>query len=514
MKRESNGRRATNSVWVGNLPLGSRFPIRVQSMTNTDTLDSEGSAAQARQIADAGGEIVRFTAQGATQARNLSEIRQLLDESGCRIPMVADIHFNPEAAFEAACRVEKVRINPGNFIDPRAHFAKVEYTDEEYAQELEKLEERFIKLLNICREHRTALRIGVNHGSLSDRIMTRYGDTPEGMVESAMEFLRVCKKEHFDNVVVSMKSSNVTVMVSAYRQLAEAMASEDMYYPLHLGVTEAGDGRQGRVKSSVGIGTLLAEGLGDTIRVSLTEAPEAEIPVGRLLADYIESKGRRARTAAIKYSSTECGNVGGDNLPVVVGVDLQPDDPRLSDGSILICQSENPQKFIEESRASGDTRPIVLKLNYNENNLELLQIKASVDAGGVLLDGYADGLWIENSGDIATEELTELALEILQTVRLRFSHIEYIACPGCGRTLFDLQQTLAKVKAATAHLNGLKIAVMGCIVNGPGEMADADFGYVGAAPGKVTLYRGTQVVERNIPHEEAVERLLALIEKQ
>jgi (E)-4-hydroxy-3-methylbut-2-enyl-diphosphate synthase len=291
------------------------------------------------------------------------------------------------------------------------------------------------------------------------------------------------------------------------------MASEEMYYPLHLGVTEAGDGRQGRVKSAVGIGTLLAEGLGDTIRVSLTEAPEAEIPVGRLLADYIESKGRRARTAAIKYSSTECGNVGGDNLPVVVGVDLQPDDPRLSDGSILICQSGNPQKFIEESRASGDTRPIILKLNYNENNLELLQIKASVDAGGVLLDGYADGLWIENSGDIATEELTELALEILQTVRRRFSHIEYIACPGCGRTLFDLQQTLAKVKAATAHLNGLKIAVMGCIVNGPGEMADADFGYVGAAPGKVTLYRGTQVVERNIPQEEAVERLLALIEK-
>jgi (E)-4-hydroxy-3-methylbut-2-enyl-diphosphate synthase len=511
MKRESNGRRKTSTAWIGNLPLGSRFPIRVQSMNNTDTLDSEASARQAQQIAEAGGEIVRFTAQGVTQAQNLTNIRTLLNQEGCLIPMVADIHFNPEAAFEAAQRVEKVRINPGNFIDPRAHFKKVEYSDSEYAEELKRLENRFIKLLDICREHNTALRIGVNHGSLSDRIMTRYGDTPEGMVESALEFLRVCKRQNFNNVVVSMKSSNVIVMVTAYRLLAEAMSQEDMYYPLHLGVTEAGDGRQGRVKSAVGIGTLLAEGLGDTIRVSLTEAPEAEIPVGRILADYIETKGRKPRTATIKYKSTACGNVGGDNIPVVMGVDLQPNDLRLINGEILICESDSPKTFIEESRMSGDTRPIILKINYYEDSLDQLQIKASVDLGSILLDGYADGIWIENHGNIPQEEVLLLGLEILQTVRRRFSHIEYIACPGCGRTLFDLQQTLAKVKEATAHLNGLKLAVMGCIVNGPGEMADADFGYVGAAPGKITLYKGTQIIERNIPQDEAVERLLKLI---
>ena len=429
-------------------------------MTTTPTDDTEACVAQARRIIAAGGEYVRFTTQGVREAENLKNIKAALLAEGITTPLVADVHFNPHVADVAALYVEKVRINPGNYVDTARTFRQLTYTDQEYAAEVQKIRDRLVPFLNICREHGTAIRLGVNHGSLSDRIMSRYGDTPEGMVESCMEFLRVCVDEQFTDVVISIKASNTVVMVQTVRLLVHKMDQEGMAFPIHLGVTEAGEGEDGRIRSAVGIGALLGEGIGDTIRVSLSEDPEAEIPVARKLVAYAEESAR-VRTLA------------------------------------------------REACLEG-----VLTLDYEENDLENLQLKAAMDAGALLIDGVAHDLVIHNVGDsISESQLRDTAEAILQAARVKFSKNDYISCPGCGRTLYKLQETIARIKAATVHLKGLKIAIMGCIVNGPGEMADADYGYVGAARGKVSLYRRKECVEKNIPEEDAVEKLLALIEK-
>lgn len=546
-------RRPTVAVAVGGTVIGSGYPIRLQSMTTTDTNNTDASVAQSKAIADAGGELVRLTAQGRREAENLAAIHSALRSSGYTVPLVADIHFNPAAAIIAATHVEKVRINPGNFVDKRADFTHVEYTDAEYAEELSRLRAKFIEFLDVCRSHGTAIRIGVNHGSLSDRIMSRYGDTPAGMVESAMEFLRICRDENFDSVVLSMKSSNVRVMVSAYRMMAMAMEEADMHYPLHLGVTEAGEGEDGRIKSAVGIGTLLADGLGDTIRVSLTEAPEAEIPVAAELVAHFDGRDTHAPIPEIAWdtydpyeyrrrASMAVGNVGGENPPVVVGsaagADLSAEDAALwlplrlstltaeaieslksNPYTIILVDTDNINSvgecraFFARLSAEGIAAPVVLHRRYAETSLQSLQLKAAADLGALLIDGFGDGVYIENSGSsISAEELLSLSLGILQAARVRISKTEFISCPGCGRTLYDLQQTVSRIRSRCGHLVGLKIAVMGCIVNGPGEMADADYGYVGAGVGQITLYRGKEVIRRNIPQNEALDGLVALIE--
>lgn len=541
MSEFSYHRRPTLEVRVGNTAIGGNNPVRIQSMASTSTMDTEASVAQARRIVDAGAELVRFTAQGVREAANLGEIRRRLRESGCDVPLVADIHFNPRAAFAAAEQVEKVRINPGNFVDPGRTFRKIEYTDEEYAAELRRLEEALVPFLETCRANDTAIRLGVNHGSLSDRIMSRYGDTPAGMVESAMEFLRVCRSHGFDRVVISIKASNVVVMVETVTRLVEAMDAEEMHYPLHLGVTEAGDGEDGRIKSAVGIGALLREGIGDTIRVSLSEEPEAELPVARKIMDYIDlmataapvvapSDGRFRLGKGMRRISREIGAVGGSRVPVVPAVDgitglkeidaeaviagkidIAPDDIIL-----LSASGEVPGMTLEAAMnilvAEGIDNPVILRGVYNGPDADTVRLRASIDLGALLLKGFADGIEIVSDA-LTPDEASRLALAILQSARLRISHTEYIACPGCGRTLFDLQQTLARVKEATSHLKGLKIGVMGCIVNGPGEMADADYGYVGAGVGKISLYKGKECVEKNIPAEEAVSHLVELIKK-
>lgn len=541
MSEFSYHRRPTLEVRVGNTAIGGNNPVRIQSMASTSTMDTEASVAQARRIVDAGAELVRFTAQGVREAANLGEIRRRLRESGCDVPLVADIHFNPRAAFAAAEQVEKVRINPGNFVDPGRTFRKIEYTDEEYAAELRRLEEALVPFLETCRANDTAIRLGVNHGSLSDRIMSRYGDTPVGMVESAMEFLRVCRSHGFDRVVISIKASNVVVMVETVTRLVEAMDAEEMHYPLHLGVTEAGDGEDGRIKSAVGIGALLREGIGDTIRVSLSEEPEAELPVARKIMDYIDLMATAAPVVAprdgrfrlgkgMRRISREIGAVGGSRVPVVPAVDgitglkeidaeaviagkvdIAPDDIIL-----LSASGEVPGMTLEAAMnilvAEGIDNPVILRGVYNGLDADTVRLRASIDLGALLLKGFADGIEIV-SDSLTPDEASRLALAILQSARLRISHTEYIACPGCGRTLFDLQQTLARVKEATSHLKGLKIGVMGCIVNGPGEMADADYGYVGAGVGKISLYKGKECVEKNIPAEEAVSHLVELIKK-
>jgi (E)-4-hydroxy-3-methylbut-2-enyl-diphosphate synthase len=536
-------RRPTSTTRVGDVLIGSDYPVRLQSMNNTSTNDIAASADQAERIAAAGADIDRLTAQGEREARSMGEIRKELRRRGCQIPLVADIHFNPKAAFAAATEVEKVRINPGNFVDPGRVFKQLEYTDEEYARELQKIEDTFGPFLELCRKHSTAVRIGVNHGSLSDRIMSRYGDTPAGMVESAMEFLRVAVKHDFHDIVISIKASNTVVMVHTVRLLVDAMDKEDMHFPLHLGVTEAGDGEDGRVRSAAGIGTLLAQGIGDTIRVSLSEDPECEIPVARELADYIAS---RSNAPSIKGSTApgydpvnpqqrtthRIGNVGGGSLPVVAGYDIiEPgtiladaslpheqlvDIARTEPGKVMVLTSSHPNPVGELSAAihaltaSGIQIPIIARLTYNGLDPEKVVIRSSADFGALLLNGLIDG--IDLVADTITEEARHrLALGILQATRRRISRTEFVSCPGCGRTLFDLQSTVKIVKEATSHLKGLKIAVMGCIVNGPGEMADADYGYVGAAAGNVSIYRGKTPVEKNIPSELALERLIALL---
>ena len=476
-------RRISSVARVGSIGIGGDNPIRIQSMATVDTNDTEGCVSQAKRIIDAGGELVRFTTQGTREAENMKNISARLKADGYHQPLVADVHFTAHTADVAALYCEKVRINPGNYVDPGRTFKHLEYTDEEYAAELRKIEAKLVPFINICKEHHTAVRIGVNHGSLSDRIMSRYGDTPEGIVESCMEFLRIFRREQFNDVVISIKASNTVVMVTTVRLLVKAMDAEDMHYPLHLGVTEAGEGEDGRIKSAVGIGALLTEGIGDTIRVSLSEEPECEIPVARKLVDLIP----------------ECSQLRQE----------------------------------AEAGIKGDT----ITLALDAPDYETLQLKAAMAVGALLIDKKAHQLIIRNP-DYPEEKLVELADAILQAARIKFTKTEYISCPGCGRTLYNLQETIAKIKAAIKQeqcelariaereparleevkaaikgLVGLKIGIMGCIVNGPGEMADADYGYVGAGRGKISLYKAKECVEKNIPEAEAVEKLIAFIRK-
>ena len=559
-------RRATVEVAVGNVLIGSAQPVRVQSMTNTSTMDTDGSVEQTLRIVGRGGELVRLTTQGNREAVNLGSIKEQLLARGCRVPLVADVHFNASVADTAARYADKVRVNPGNYVDTARTFKHIDYTDAEYAEELKRLRERFVAFLDICKAEGKAVRVGVNHGSLSDRIMSRYGDTPSGVVESCMEFLRICRDENFNNVVVSIKTSNTAMMVTTVRRLVRVMAEEGISYPLHLGVTEAGDAEDGRIKSAVGIGALLADGIGDTLRVSLAEAPENEIPVAKELADYVSCRAGHEHIDAVvapsfnyeepvRRATKEWGIIGGNNVPVVFGGEVADADIAADfiAADVAVCQPceaangsfvaleykdltpenitnlksleniaivastthENPvgelRALVHKLTIEGVDAPVIIRRAYNEPSVESLRIKAAADLGVLLIDGLVDGLWLENPSSSA-DELNAIMFGILQATRARISKTEYIACPGCGRTMYDLQGTLARIKAATAHLKGLKIGVMGCIVNGPGEMADADYGYVGAARGKVSLYRRKECVEKNIPEEEAIERLLQLID--
>ncbi|MDY6302106.1 MAG: (E)-4-hydroxy-3-methylbut-2-enyl-diphosphate synthase [Bacteroidales bacterium] len=593
-------RRATVNVSVGPIAMGSEWPVRVQSMTNTATDDITASGAQCQRIAYAGADYVRLTAQGVKQAQSIGEMARELRAAGCDIPLIADIHFNPQAAIAAAAVCEGVRINPGNFVDPARTFKQIEYTDEQYQTELSRIREALLPLLDVCREHHTALRLGVNHGSLSDRIMSRYGNTAAGMVESVMEFLRVLVEEQFTDVVISMKASNVVVMVEAVRRLVDAMDREDMHFPLHLGVTEAGFGEDGRIKSAVGIGALMAEGLGDTIRVSLSEEPELEIPVARKLVDYIASReghdpiegdyseGYDALSPSRRDTVTVGDRIGGNMPPVVIasyrpdeldGAELQPDFYYSADGLIdgmhqflvpldrwsgernvyplltlgewdrcpatrlrfLQLPATTPVHRLEFLRGRNDTVivitpvgknipgeeqalthamdaagincPVVMRNTYGDSSNEWLQVKAGADMGAVLLNRRTDGIWLEAPNSHSSAEVVRYAFAILQAARQRTSKTEFISCPGCGRTMFDLQSTVKRVQQATAHLTHLKIGVMGCIVNGPGEMADADYGYVGAAAGRVSLYKGKECIEMNIAEEDAIDRLVDLIKQ-
>lgn len=643
-------RRATSVVHVGTTDIGGANPIRVQSMTTTNTNDTAACVEQARRIIEAGGELVRLTTQGRREAENLRDINRRLRGEGYTTPLVADVHFNASVADVAALYAEKVRINPGNYVDTARKFRKIEYSnDAEYRKELKKIEDRLLPFIQICRENHTAVRIGVNHGSLSDRIMSRYGDTPEGIVESCMEFLRVFRRERFNDVVISIKASNTVVMVRSVRLLVSRMEQEGMDYPLHLGVTEAGEGEDGRIKSAVGIGALLADGIGDTIRVSLSEEPEAEIPVARHLVEYIGKKAGHLPIPAGQFQGFDylcperrktaaAGNIGGGNVPVVVvngrrgkclspssiinpqsSKDLHPQssekDISLSSelsplspdyiyvggnipghidngvryiadfaayaeymsthkassahsheetgenlypifphtampfiGSVkagvkflvlqygvpaeeytaclkahpevvVVCMSNHQNRLgeqralVHEMMAHGAENPVVFCQMYRHGADEKndFQLEAAADMGALMMDGLCDGIWLMNDGDIPAGIITDTSFGILQAARLRTTKTEYISCPGCGRTLYDLRATIARIKEATRGMKGLKIGIMGCIVNGPGEMADADYGYVGAGVGRISLYRKKECVEKNIPEEEAVEHLLGLI---
>jgi (E)-4-hydroxy-3-methylbut-2-enyl-diphosphate synthase len=617
---------ATREVTIGNLKMGGNNPIRVQSMTTTDTMDTEGSIAQSIRMIKAGCELVRITAPSKKDALNLEPIKAGIRAAGYDTPLVADIHFTPNAAEIAARIVEKVRVNPGNYADKKK-FEEIDYTDEGYHAELERIRERFTPLVLICKESGAAMRIGTNHGSLSDRILSRYGDTPEGMVESAMEFLRICRDNDYHEIVLSMKASNVQVMVQAYRMLVQHMISEGMNYPLHLGVTEAGEGEDGRIKSAVGIGTLLEDGLGDTIRVSLTEEPEAEIPVAQTLANRYMQRSAKDGIPAITHNplhpfdfkrrdSKEILNFGHGHVPCVVAdfskreeitpaslfalgynysvpldkwniMDQAADYVYTGDKDVafqipgtlgLIVNAEkwktredktrkypllteqeftasgelskdlnfvtandhavyNPE-FIELLKRSEKTvlvlntthdhavaalrrafielinqgcqTPVVIARSYTNTDAETTQLYASTDIGALLVDGLGDGTWL-TADALNAKAINALSFGILQATRSRISKTEYISCPSCGRTLFDLQETTAKIRKRTDHLKGLKIGIMGCIVNGPGEMADADYGYVGTGVGKITLYKEKEVVKRNVPAAEAVDELIELI---
>lgn len=615
----------TREISIGNLKLGGNNPIRLQSMTTADTMNTEASVEESIRMIDAGCELVRLTAPSKKEAENLGVIRKKLIEKGYNTPLVADIHFTPNAAEVAAKLIEKVRVNPGNYADKKK-FEELDYTDHSYSEELERIEKKFTPLVLLCKEQGTAMRIGTNHGSLSDRILSRFGDTPEGMVESAMEFIRICHKNDFHEIVISMKASNTLVMVQAYRLLVATMAQEGMNYPLHLGVTEAGDGEDGRIKSAVGIGALLEDGLGDTIRVSLTEDPEFEIPVARKLAEKFSKTGpffeiENNDDFILPYSpyhytkrkSTEVINIGGHHSPIVMAdlsnkneikpanlfgfgyaYSVQLDKWNLSDqaadylylgsndlnfelpgtlrvivdfkkwqkdfqgkkgifplikseeidsildknavffilfsaentkldflknypNSVIILETEFMnktqlfRKFLFKLSELSLLNPIILKYNNVEKDLETFQLNVSSEAGAILIDGFGDGLWIHSNQP--SQIINSTAFGILQATRTRISKTEYISCPSCGRTLFDLQDTTAKIRERTAHLKGLKIGIMGCIVNGPGEMADADYGYVGTGPGKITLYKEKTVVRKNVEEDNAVQELIDLIKE-
>ena len=554
-------RRYSTVAHIGNIAIGGNNPIRIQSMATTDTNDTEGCVAQAKRIIDAGGELVRFTTQGTREAENMKNISARLKADGYQTPLVADVHFTAHTADVAAQYCEKVRINPGNYVDPGRTFKHLEYTDEEYAAELKKIEAKLVPFLNICKEHHTAIRIGVNHGSLSDRIMSRYGDTPEGIVESCMEFLRICRREQFNDVVISIKASNTVVMVTTVRLLVKTMDQEDMHYPLHLGVTEAGEGEDGRIKSAVGIGALLTEGIGDTIRVSLSDrimsrygdTPEGIVESCMEFLRICRREQFNDVVISIKASNTvvmvttvrllvktmdqedmhyplhlgvtEAGEGEDGRIKSAVGIGAL-----LTEGigdTIRVSLSEEPEyeipvarklvDMIEEcarlrAEAEASIKDDTITLNLDSEDWETLQLKAAMAVGALLIDRKATKLELR-AERFTRSDLQTLADAILQAARIKFTKTEYISCPGCGRTLYNLQETIAKIKAATSHLVGLKIGIMGCIVNGPGEMADADYGYVGAGRGKISLYKQKVCVEKNIPEEEAVEKLLELIEE-
>ncbi|MEC7735730.1 MAG: (E)-4-hydroxy-3-methylbut-2-enyl-diphosphate synthase [Candidatus Neomarinimicrobiota bacterium] len=608
----------TRCVMIGNVGVGGDNPIRIQSMTTTNTMDTEGTIAQSIRMIEAGCEIVRITAPSINEAKNLKPIRDSIRARGFNTPLVADIHFTPNAAAVAAAIVEKVRINPGNYAD-RKKFETHDYSDQSYREELERISDRFMPLVRICKENGTAMRIGTNHGSLSDRIMSRYGDTPLGMVESAMEFIRFAEEENYYDIILSMKASNTQVMVQAYRLLVKTMVDEGMNYPLHLGVTEAGEAEDGRIKSAVGIGTLLEDGLGDTIRVSLTEEPEAEIPIAKILADRYEQKNDGSRPlpaiSTIPYdpffhtrrNTTNIFNIGGDEVPRVIGdlsdkafihyedlgqfgylyfpnqdkwhisdlaidflyigsnsIDFEipgtlgiiqdyhgttsreeyfqlftvkqlgviPED-RVSflicsdsdniistlkslPNCILILETDHEYGYAAQRRffigciEQGIKKPVIIKRSYAGYSKDEFLLYSATDLGALQVDGFADGIWLESDHDKGF--INEISFGILQASRTRISKTEYISCPSCGRTLFDLQETTAKIRARTNHLKGVKIGIMGCIVNGPGEMADADYGYVGTGPGQISLYKGQDVVEKNIDVDGAVDSLIQLID--
>lgn len=615
----------TIAVKVGDIAIGGNNPIRIQSMTTTDTMDTEATVAQSIRMIEAGCELVRITAPSINEARNLENIKSSLRKKGYHTPIIADIHFTPNAAEMAARLVEKVRINPGNFADKKK-FETISYNDESYLAELSRIRDRFIPLIKICKEYGTAMRIGTNHGSLSDRILSRYGDTPTGMVESALEFLRICKDENYHQIVLSMKASNAQVMVQAYRLLIKRMQEEEMYYPLHLGVTEAGDGEDGRIKSAAGIGTLLEDGIGDTVRVSLTEDPEFEIPVAKALVARYQKRQLDndviIQPSKINYNpfeykrntTTSITNIGGKQVPRVIadyrkkesinqaslfGIGYQYsislDKWHIQDqaadfiytgkscinfalpGTLSVIQDSTfwnhelerhyplftLKEFISATKISetinfigigleeipdlknieksnfekvvfvlstnhshgmacqrsgfnllaeiGYQNPLIIRRSYNDETAEAIQLYATTDVGALLLDGFGDGVWITGNDQINFKDINSLSFGILQATRTRISKTEYISCPSCGRTLFDLQETTAKIRSVTDHLKGVKIGIMGCIVNGPGEMADADYGYVGTGPGKITLYKGKEVVARNIDETRAVASLIELI---
>jgi (E)-4-hydroxy-3-methylbut-2-enyl-diphosphate synthase len=526
----------TRVVQIGDVPMGGIFPIRIQSMTSTNTMDTKATVEQSIRMIEAGCEYVRITAPGIREAENLAIIKKQLIQKGYNTPLIADIHFNPAAAEVAARIVEKVRINPGNYSD-RKSISGRNFTDTEYAGELERIRERLAPLLKICREYGTAVRIGVNHGSLSERIMNRYGDTPEGMVRSALEFIHICTDEGFHNLVLSMKSSNVRVMVHATRLLVSRMLDLGLNYPIHLGVTEAGDGEDGRIKSAAGIGALLEDGIGDTIRVSLTEDPEFEIPVGKCILDRYNFRASSKDLQKTidgeacfgndpfsyqKRFSSEIDGIGRSHPPVVI--------LNTSDGPVVVDEQGKPERSFDENKfkiANGDnyetrqmvaqmaadknTSPIIIRKKYSTNDILKFQVDSAIDCGSLLIDGIGDGIWLEAGPEISSETIHRAAFAILQATRTRITRTEFISCPSCGRTQFNIQETFQEIKARTGHLKGLKLAVMGCIVNGPGEMADADYGYVGAGNGRISLYKGRDLIQKNIPQAEAVEALITLL---
>ncbi len=615
----------TKEVVVGNIKIGSDNPIVIQSMTTADTMDTNATVNESIRMIKAGCKLVRITAPGKKEAENLKLIKTMLSDRGYNTPIVADIHYTPNAAEIAARIVEKVRINPGNYADKKK-FEEIEYTNESYEAELKRIKEKFIPLIEICKEHGTAMRIGTNHGSLSDRILSRYGDTPKGMVESAMEFLRICRDQNYHNIVLSMKASNTRVMVYAYRLLVHEMMNENMDYPLHLGVTEAGEGEDGRIKSAVGIGALLADGIGDTIRVSLTEAPEFEMPVAKKLLNHFKNFQTHKKIDEIKnypitpfeYKKRDTNtvlNIGGKNFPIVkadfsnkkkitpasffalgYSYSIPLDKWHISEmaadyvfvgnneidfevpgtlgviynyktwikhkkgypfltikqyleeqekstkmnlihacfsdlnntllnlinvdkSAVLLINTHNINGIAEQRRLfvklinSKIKTPVIISRAYENLSEQQLQLSAATDIGSLLLDGLGDGVFIYTKNCGSDQMVNNLSFGILQATRTRISKTEYISCPSCGRTLFDLQETTAKIRKVTDHLKGIKIGIMGCIVNGPGEMADADYGYVGTGPGKITLYKEKNIVEKNIPEAEAVNALINLIKK-